>query len=134
MLGLNDEVTCFGAQTVTVNYANTVTNINNVCSATGRSGSLVTEREVTVDIVSYLTVGQAKEFDRFRNNTEVIFTYNAGTKSGGNWVPGKCVNVHLPTARIQSHELTDTDGIVTLSMTLQGFVKNSLGEFYLNFL
>ena len=134
LIGESDEITCFGAQSVSINLTNTKSDITDVCADTGKSGSQFTKREVTVDVVSYLATGQAEEFKRYRANDEIVFTYNCGEKSAGNWIAGKAVNIHMPTAKISAFKLGDSDGIVTLEMTLKAFVSNSLGEFYLNFL
>lgn len=132
LIGESDEVSCFGAQSVTVNMTMTKANLNNVCSESGRSGSVFTARDITIDVVSYLDAGQTEEFKRYRAGDEIVFTYNAGPKSGGNWQAGKTVNVHSPNARISAFALGDSDGTTTLEMTVKPFVKNGLGEFYIN--
>lgn len=134
MIGTQTEVTCFDAQSVTVTLSNTKTDLTSICAESGKSGSLFSARDVSVEVVAYLSQGQAEEFKRFRSNDEIIFTYNGGQKSGGNWVAGTVVNAHIPTARIASFSLGDSDGIVTLNMTLQAFVKDGQGEFYINML
>jgi hypothetical protein len=134
LIGEADEITCFGAQSVSIALSNTKTDITDVCSESGKSGSQFTGRTVNIDVVAYLEQGQAEEFKRYRNNDEIQFCYNAGVKSGGNWVPGKAVNFFSPTCKISSFALGDGDGIVTLEMSLQCFVADGLGEFYINFL
>ncbi len=103
-----------------------------ICSVSGKSATILSQREVTIDVVSYLSAGQALEFKRFRNNDEILFTYNMGERLGGNWVAGKCVNLFSPTVKINSLELADDAGIVVLNLQLKTFVKDGLGTFYIN--
>jgi hypothetical protein len=134
MLGDSEDVACFEASNVTINFSNTKADVTSLCAETGKSGTQFTAREVTVDVSGYLEVGQVEEFKRFKDNDEIIFTLNTGEKSGGNWVESKTVNYHIPSATITSHELTDGDGIVKLDLTLKAFVKNGASEFHLNML
>lgn len=134
IFGSSTEITCVDAQSVNITLTNTKSDLTSICSETGKSGSVISARAETIEVVAYLTLGQALEFKRFRNNDEIVFTYNAGAKSGGSWVPGTCVNFHAPTARIASIEIGDSDGIATLNMSLQPFVKNGQSEFYMNML
>jgi len=133
-LGSATDVVCFDSSTVSINLTNTKTDIISICAESGKAGSLISAREVTVDVVGYLEVGQAEEFKRYRNNDTIAFTFNFGEKVGGNWVPGTVVNAHIPTARISNFELGDQEGIVTLNLSLQAFVVSGQGEFFLTLL
>lgn len=134
MIGDATEYVCFGARSVSVSVTNTKADQTDICAASGKSGTIFTQREITIDVVSYLSTGQALEFKRFRNNDEIMFTYNFGDKSAGNWLPGKSGNIFCPNVKIASFSLTDEDGMVTLALSLKAFVTNGLGTFYLNFL
>lgn len=134
MIGDATEYVCFGARTVSLNVSNTKADITSICASSGKSGTIFSQREISVDVVAYLFEGQAEEFKRFRNNDEIMFTYNFGEKSGGNWVPGKCGNLFMPNAKISAFTLGDQDGMVSLEMTIKAFVKDGLGTFYVNFL
>jgi hypothetical protein len=127
------EATCFKASSVTINGTNTKTDIESLCAESGKDGSVISQREISIDIVATLQDHQAQEFNDFRQGTKVMFTYNCGEKSGGNWVAGKCVNFHTPTATISAFKLSDDNGIVTLEMTLRCYVDSGLGEFFINF-
>lgn len=134
IFGSATDIVCAGAQSVSVSLANTKTDLTSICAESGKSGSIISGREVTAEVVAYLSEGQAEEFKRYRNNDTIAFTYNGGQKSGGNWVPGTCVNIHMPTARISDFSLGDSDGVVTLNMTLQAFVESGKGEFFVTML
>lgn len=134
LLGGQTDISCFRASTFTFNVTNEHTKIDSLCDVSGRSGSLFTGRTVTIDITSYLEAGQAEEFKKFRANDTVIFTYNFGEKSGGNWVPGTCGNIHIPRAVITAFDLPVSNGIVTLQMTLKAFVEDGKDEVFVNML
>ena len=134
LLGSFDDNVCFKASTMTITLTNTKQDILEVCAASGKSGSVITEREATVEITALLDQYDVDKFKRFRSNTTTEFAYNFGVKSGGNWVAGKCGNVYIPTGVISEFKVEDQDGLVGISMTLTTFVDSSLGELYLNFL
>jgi hypothetical protein len=134
MIGNATEYVCFGARSVSIALTNTKADKTDICAASGKSGTIFTQREVTIDVVSYLAAGQAEEFKRFRSNDEIMFTYNFGEKNGGQWVAGKSGNIFCPTVKIASFSIGDEDGMCVLNMQLKTFVSNGLGTFYLNFL
>ena len=132
MIGSSTEVTCFDAKSVTFNLANTVADLPSLCAESGKLGTLVMQRDVSIDVVAYLSSGQAEEFKRYRNNDEILFTWNFGEKTAGNWVAGKTCNVHCPTVRISSFSLVDDGGVVALNMTLQAFTDEGEAEVFVN--
>lgn len=124
---------CFSAQSISMTLSDTKADIKDICAESGKSGSLITQRQVTVDVVANLSVYDAQEFTRFRTNQTTSFMYCFGTKTGGNWEAGKSGCLYIPTATISAFKLGDADGLVTLEMTLTAFVASGLGEVYLNF-
>lgn len=131
--GFADNV-CFKTQSLTATLTNTKTDLPDVCSDSGKEGTIITGREANIELVATLQQFEADKFRRFRENQETSFAFNFGIKSAGNWVAGKSANLYFPTATISSFKLSDNDGVVTLEMTLKAFVKDALGEIYLNFL
>jgi len=135
LLGDFDDITCFSTRSFDFTLSNEKEDVLDVCAASGKSGSVVTKRLVTINLVADLPQYDTDKYTRFRKGTETSFTFNWGTKSGGNWVAGSCANLYLPTATITNHKIGDTGGLATLEMTLQAYVdSNSNGEVYLNFL
>ncbi len=134
MIGDFSDIECFEASSVTMAINGTKADIPSICAATGKSGSIISDREVEVEVAALLNKYDADKFKRFRKGDNIQFTYNFGEKSGGNWVPGKTVNAYMPTSTISSFKLEDADGLVQLSMTLKGYVDEGKGEFYINFL
>jgi hypothetical protein len=134
MLGGSTDITCFKAQEVSISLANTKTDIPDLCEASGKSGSLITAREVTANVKYLLSKYDAEKFRRFRAGTSTSFTYNFGVKSGGQWVAGKCVNIFMPTCSITSFEIQDQDGLCVVEIGLSAFVDDGQAELFLNFL
>lgn len=133
--GSNDvDPSCFSVQSLTMNMSNERTEIKSFCATSAVSGSLIKKRIVTVDIVANLSKYDADKFRRFRENTQTSMAFNFGVKSGGNWVAGKCGCLYIPTATITAFTLGDSDGLVTMEISLQAYVDSSLGEVYLSFL
>ena len=132
--GFSDNL-CFCASEITFNISNEKTDIPCVCPVSGKQESIITGREVTVELKSSLNNYDVDAFHRFHSNQTTEFAYNFGEKVGGNWVPGRCGNIYLPSATITNFVVDDSDGVVGLSVTLQAFVDSSgNGEVYLNFL
>lgn len=126
---------CVGASSFTMSVATTKSDLLSLCASSGKSGSLITAREVTGSFVVRLSQYEAKYFDRFSNNTSTALCFNVGNKDGaGNWVAGECVNAYVPTATLNSFELQDTDQVVEYNIGFKGFVESGLGEVYINFL
>lgn len=134
MLGDFSDIECFEASTATHSITGTKSDIPSICAKSGKSGSIISDREVEVEISALLNKYDADKFKRFRKGDNIQYTYNFGEKSGGNWVAGKCANIYMPTATISSFKLEDADGLVQLTMTLKGYVEEGKGEVYINFL
>lgn len=135
LLGDFADTACFSVQSLTFTLSDEKTDQLSVCAESGKEGSLITSREASVELVANISQYDVDQFKRFRANDETQFTFNAGTKVGGNWEAGKSLNLFLPTCTISSFELSDNDGLVTLEMTLSTYVdSDGNGEVYLNFL
>ena len=134
MIGDADDNACFQASNVSFSLATPRRTIDSVCAVSGRSGSIVQSREVEVTVTALLEQYDADKFRRFRENTQTRFQYSFGVKQGGNWIPGRCGALYLPTATITSFDVSDDDGLVSLEMTLQAYVDSQgQGECYLSF-
>lgn len=127
MIGDSDDYVCFDASEISVNVNNTRSVTGSICAESGRSGSRITGREVTVSVTSELQKYDADKFRRFREGSTTKFQYSFGLKSGGNWIPGYCGALYLPTLTITSFSIEDSDGIATLVMEGRGYV-NSTGQ------
>ncbi len=134
MVGMSDDYVCFNASSISFTLDTPKTDILSVCAASGKSGSIINARSVSISVSALLEQHQAEKFKNFRANDEIKFQYSFGTKSGGNWVAGKCGAIYVPTAVITSYEVEDADGLVQLNLELAGFVNSAgEGEVFINF-
>lgn len=134
LIGSGTETACFAANNVVVTLSTPRSIIDSICADSGRSGSLVNTREVTITVDAILNEYDADKFKRMRTNQETRFFYAFGEKSGNNWVAGKSGGVYVPTCVVSSMSLNDNDGIYDISLELKGFVDaNGNGEIYLGF-
>lgn len=134
-IGDFSDISCFCASVINLTISNEKTDVLCVCAESGKQESVITGREVTVEIQAVLEQYEADKFHRFHTNQETRLMYNFGEKSGGNWIAGKSCNVYIPTATISAFTIEDQDGLVSLSMTLTAFVNSQgEGECYINFI
>lgn len=134
LIGESDDTTCFAASSVDFTLTDTKRDILDICATSGKSGSIINAREVTVSVSALLNQHDADYFRRMRENSETRFCYIGGTKSGGDWQAGKCFCLYLPTCTVSSMSLTDDDGLVSLEMDLTAYVDDDgNGEVYLSF-
>ena len=132
MIGGFDDYLCTAASNVTVNFGKEPSNVTSICEPSGVAGSVFNGRGITVDVTGYLARHDLDKWLRFKNNTDCIFTYNAGVKSGGNWVKGTCLNMHSEQTKISSINIGDESGVATLNMTLTCYGSGSRSDFYMN--
>lgn len=135
MIGTFADYACAGAQTFNFTVSNELQDVLDICAESGVSEKLLSQRTVTVETTLTLRKNDAIKFTKFRKGDDVRFAFNGGVKSGGNWVAGRCVNIYLPQCKISAFQRSESDGIVTLDLTLQAYVgSDGLGEVYVNFI
>ena len=134
-IGDQDDNVCVDASSVSVSLGTPRRVIESICADSGRSGSIINGRTVTVSVTALLNQYDVDKFRRFREGSETRLQYGFGIKSGGNWVPGKCGVLYLPTTTITSFSITDDDGLFVLNAEFTAFVdSDGNGEVYLGFL
>lgn len=133
MIGDTTDYLCFNASSVKFDINNTRATIKSVCAQSGVSGSIVSEREAKVTITAILDKYDADKWNRFKNGTNTKCQYSFGTKTGGNWNPGFCGCLAMPTSVIDNFEVDQQDGYAILNLELTAFVNaNGEGEIYVN--
>jgi hypothetical protein len=126
---------CFDPSSVSISLSTPKADTMSICATSGKSGSIITSREVTIDIVALLEQHDADKFQRMKENTETRFFLAGGVKTGGNYTAGTCVAIYAPTCTVSSISIADSDSRAELSMQLTTYVDDSgNGEFYINFL
>lgn len=134
-IGDATDVSSISAQKFEFKFTNSREPLMDVSAESGMSGSLITKREIVMNVIAYLTQADASKFTRFRKGQSTSLLYNFGNKTNTNWVAGQCGCVYCPTATISAFKLGNLNGVVTLEMELKAMVDSSgNGEFYLNFL
>lgn len=134
MIGDTDDYVCFNASSVSFEISTPKADIPSICAQSGKSGSIITSREVTLSVTALLEKYDADKWRRFREGSNTKMQYSFGVKSGGNWVAGKCGALYVPTATINSLTIEDADGLATLNLSLTGYVNDSgEGEVFVNF-
>jgi hypothetical protein len=126
---------CFGPSSVEFTVSDEVKVIDNICSDSGRSGSVVTGRTVTASFTAQMNKYDADKIYRMLNGKDTRFMYVGGVKSGGNWVAGKSFCLYLPYCAVSSFEIADEDSLAVINVELSAFVPaDGGGEVFLNFL
>jgi hypothetical protein len=125
MIGDQEDSLCFPASSVEFSMETPKTDILSICADSGKAGSVINARTVTITVSALLNQYDVDKYYRFKENQQTRFQYTFGTKSGGNWVPGKSGALYIPTATITSFTVSDNDGLVQLEMELQAYVDNS---------
>lgn len=134
MIGFAAEQACFKASTVNLTIETPKADILSVCAASGKQGSIIQSRAVTITVSALLEQYNASEFEKFRTGAEVKFQYSFGQKLGGNWIAGKSGALYCPTATISSFAVSDADGLAQLDIELTAFVNDTgAGEVYVSF-
>jgi hypothetical protein len=134
MIGSFNEYGCTGAASATLTIENEQFDVEDICATTGIEEKIESSRTTTLKVVLNLKQHEAKNFENYRAGNVVSAAINAGPKSGGNWVAGKCVNIYMPRCKIVEFNVSG-DEIVQIEMTLQAYVEGSeTSEVYLNLL
>lgn len=134
-IGTVDENVCVCARTVTVTVSKEVTDADCICEETGTKEKVATARTVTLEAEFFLNKYDSQVIDQLINNESISAMLNVGPKSGGNWIPGKCVNIYLKNCAVTSFSRTG-DEFILGTVTLTAFVPTDAAEgkdFYLNF-
>jgi hypothetical protein len=133
LIGDADDTSCFSVSSCRISISTPKTNKGDICSDSGISGSVISSRQCSITVTSYLQKHEADKFRRFRSNTDTRFAFIFGSKTGGNWDAGKSGCFYAPACTITSFDLTDLDGLVGLEMELQPYDADGAGEIFLSF-
>lgn len=125
MIGTQTDNVCFSVQTFNYTMATPKVDELSLCSESGKSGSLVQSRQVTVTATANLPQYKADLFKAMRANDTVAWQFAFGTKTGVNWDAGKSGTLHMKDCSVVSHVLGDSDGLVTLEFEIRGYVDSS---------
>lgn len=132
MLGDATDYACFNPSEVSVSLSSGVRKIEDICSESGRSAAIINSRECEITVTALLNQYDATQMARFRKGDSIRFQTTMGAKTGGNWTPGTVVYAYAPQSKITAISITNDDGLVSMSLTLQPFVSDTgTPEFYI---
>lgn len=133
LIGDSTNTTCFCASTIDFSVTNEIQAVECICAESGIQEYLITKRTVEAKVVGLLSPYDVDQFKRYRSNADVRACMNFGSKAGGNWVPGQCMMLYIPVAKVSAFALGDKNGIVTAEITISPYMDSSgNGEFYIN--
>lgn len=134
LLGDFFRIDCRKGSNVSITVATPKTDVDDFCAESGVSESVTLERSATLSATLLLNKHEVDEFDKLLNNTNSPVMFNHGPKSGGNWQPGKCVNVYMPNATITANTVAEADGIFVVELEASAYVDASQKDIYINLL
>jgi hypothetical protein len=131
-IGTQLENICICAQTVSLTVSKTVEDVDCICEETGILEKIPTARTAELQVTAVLKKYDVALLDALLKNSEISAMMNAGPKTGGNWVPGKCFNLYMQSCTVGAFTVAG-DSFVQANITLKGFVSTSTKDIYLNF-
>lgn len=131
-IGNQSDNACICAQSVSLTVSKEVEDVDCICEETGVKEKIATGRTVEMTVTAVLNKFDAALLDALLKNKTISAMLNAGPKSGGNWVPGKCFNAYLENCTVSSYTTTG-DSFIQAEITLRGFVTSSSKDLYINF-
>jgi hypothetical protein len=132
LIGSQTDNTCVCANSVSITISKEVEDVDCICEETGTQEKIAVGRTVEMQVSAVMSKHEARFFDNLLNNTTISTMLNAGPKSAGNWVAGKCVNIYLQNAVVSSFS-TEGDSYIVANMTIRGFVSSSDKDCFINF-
>lgn len=112
-------------QTMDINVGLEVEDVTCLPAVSGVDSKAPRRRTGAVNFTSVLNQHDADLFDRFLNNRDTKFLFNAGIKSGGNWIPGRCLSIYMPQAVVSGGRVSDNNGVVIFQGTITPFPDGS---------
>ena len=130
--GVTDNV-CLETQSVSISIGKEVANVDDICEATSVAEKIPVSRKVEMTVVATLQKYDTILLDDIKNNTGISAMLNAGPKSGGNWVAGKCFNMYMQNCTVSDYSVAG-DAFAQVTFKLTGFVTSTQKDVYINFI
>ena len=131
-IGSQADNLCVCAQSVSLTVSKAVEDVDCICEETGVKEKIPTGRTVEMSVTAVLNKYDASLLDALLKNKGISAMLNAGPKTGGNWVPGKCFNAYVQNCTVSAYTTTG-DNFIQAEITLRGFVTTTSKDLYLNF-
>jgi hypothetical protein len=124
---------CICAQSVSLTISKTVEDVDCICEATGVLEKIPTARAATMSVTAVLKQHDAGLLDALLKNSGISAMFNAGPKSGGNWIAGRCFNAYFRNCTVSSYKTTG-DSFLQVEMELKGYVTSNSKDIYVSFI
>ena len=131
-IGTQSENICICAQSVSLTVSKEIEDVDCICEETGILEKIPTARTAELQVTAVLKKYDVALLDALLKNSEISAMMNAGPKSGGNWIPGKCFNMYMQSCTVGAFKVTG-DSFVQAEITLKGFVSTGTKDIYINF-
>lgn len=131
-IGTQSENICICAQSVSLTVSKEIEDVDCICEETGILEKIPTARTAELQVTAVLKKYDVALLDALLKNSEISAMMNAGPKSGGNWIPGKCFNLYMQSCTVGAFKVTG-DSFVQAEITLKGFVTSGTKDIFLNF-
>lgn len=126
---------CRSANNFSFTVSTPKTDVDDFCSETGVSESVVLNREVSATATLIFQEHEVDGFNDLINNNTTSLMFNGGEKGAdGNWTAGKAINVYIPNAKITSNTIADNDGLMIVEVEIKGFVDSDKKDIHINYL
>lgn len=110
-----------------------VADINNGCAENGLDSKIVTKRSATFSATILLKQYEVLYFDKMINNTTTKLAFTVGSKTGGNWDAGKCMNIFFQNCTISGSTIEDNGGVVVYKIEAKAHVTSTAEDVHINF-
>jgi hypothetical protein len=127
---------CRNGSEIAITVDTPKTDIDDYCSESGTSESVINERTVSLSGTLALNKHEYDTFKAVLKNEEIPFMLNFGPRDdAGNWKPGLCMNFYLPSVSLTTSEIADEDDIFIINIEGTAFVGDtSLKDIHINYL
>ena len=132
-VGNQSDNVCICAQSVSITVSKEVEDEDCICEETGVASKIPTSRSAEMQVTATLNKYDASLLDALLKNSGLQAMLNAGPKSGGNWIPGKCFNAYMQNATVSAYTTTG-DNFIQAEFSLKGFVTSTGKDMFFNFL
>ena len=129
--GLNDNV-CICAQSIALKVSKKVEDVDCSCEESGVLEKIAVSRAVELTVSAVLNKYDVSMLDALLKNSGISAMLNAGPKTGGNFIAGKCFNMYIPNCTVASYKAGGSS-FVQMDLTLKGFVTSTGKDLFLGF-
>lgn len=132
-IGTSSDNVCFCAQSVSLTITKETEDVDCICEESGILEKIAVSRTAEMEIVAVLKKHEVALLDAMLKNNGISAMMNAGHKTGGNWIAGRCFNTYMQTCTVAAFTVSG-DSFIQANISLKGYVTTSTKDVFLNFL